>query len=362
MQDELSTFASRTFALPLDLEIQIRQVLEAQYKLSLDDPDKLAQAVLQLSDFYNSNSGEKTPWQQNWCQIAYLSYYLPLNFLRAQAVFKEGQRVGFFDEVKTVIDYGSGLGSGSLPLVDGQREFQFVESSSVARAIHAKLLGESSGVWRENVSSIPSSLRQQYLGVFSYSLTEFDLPMEKLLPNWALDVGSLMIIEPSTRDRGRRLSQLREFLIQRDYSVWSPCLHQQSCPLLVGSKNDWCHDRIHFAQPSWFANIEKKLPMRNQTLTMSYLLVSRRRAPKFPPDSARLVGDLMTEKGKSRQMLCRGPNREFLAWMHKNVNPQELPRGIVVSIPRSSISVSNEVRVSENLEQQIAPPLSSRGQ
>jgi len=154
-----------------------------------------------------------------------------------------------------------------------------------------------------------------------------------------------MLIEPSLREKGRTLMELRQSLLAKGFFAWAPCTHQESCPLL-GHKTDWCHDRIHFDQPEWFSEIEKHLPFKNRTLTMSYLLLSKR-APPERANLGRLVGDFLPEKGKSRQLVCRGSNREYLAWMHKAIEPQELLRGELVEMPKNPTAVANELRLAE---------------
>lgn len=89
--------------------------------------------------------------------------------------------------------------------------------------------------------------------------------------------------------------------------------------------------------------MEEQLPMKNRTLTMSYLLM--RKTPPKKIKAARIVGDRLQEKGKDRQMICRGPEREFLAWMHKFKLEQDIPRGVLVEIPEDIEKVSNELRV-----------------
>jgi hypothetical protein len=144
--------------------------------------------------------------------------------------------------------------------------------------------------------------------------------------------------------------ELRTKLINAGYFMWAPCTHQLACPLLTLSKNDWCHDRALVEAPSWFSQVEQNLPMKNKTVTMSYLLA--RKTP--PPDSiqtyGRLVGDSMEEKGKTRQLFCRGPEREFLTWMHKSIEPQTLPRGELVFQPSDAEKKSNEIRLKSNVQ------------
>ena len=89
--------------------------------------------------------------------------------------------------------------------------------------------------------------------------------------------------------------------------------------------------------------------MRNNTITTSYLL-ARKKKPSVAASSkrVRLVGDQLPEKGKTRQLICRGENREYLSWMHKNSNPPQLFRGGFFDLPDSESDydlISNEIRI-----------------
>ncbi|MNL60669.1 hypothetical protein D3C87_1845050 [compost metagenome] len=81
---------------------------------------------------------------------------------------------------------------------------------------------------------------------------------------------------------------------------------------------------------------------------MSYLLM--RKTKPQPTTGARVVGDRLKEKGKDRQLVCRGSDREFLAWMHKLGLEQEIPRGVLIDIPSDVQKVSNELRVKSPIE------------
>lgn len=175
--------------------------------------------------------------------------------------------------------------------------------------------------------------------IFSYSLTEVsDLPK-----SWN-QFEAVMILEPSTSQDGRMLLKLREELIKNGFHIWAPCTHQQSCPLLNESKHDWCHDRFHVQSPDWFQKLENQLPMKNKTVTTSYVLARKRTPPEQLMNLARLTGDSMEEKGKTRQLVCRGPKREFLSWMHKNTHSQTLARGELIELPADLQIKSNELR------------------
>jgi hypothetical protein len=328
----------REFSLPSWLEKIVHDGL-ISLKISLDDSKKIANSILKMSDFYIAEPSSPTPWKEPWCQIAQIAYFLPLNFLRSQSVFLEAEARKFPWRQDELLDYGSGLGAGSLPWLqafDGDRVY--VEKSPEAQKLHQKILQpEKRSHWLLEKNINPKKNRT---ALFSYSLTE-----NISLPSWIYECESLIWIEPSTRDDGRRLLQRRKELLSEGFSMWAPCPHQQACPMLENSKTDWCHDRILIQMPDWFLEIEKHLPMKNFNLTFSYLLASRQPAPVI--QQWRTVGDPLPEKGKTRQQICRGPEREFLSWLHRSGRVPEIPRGVLIEPIKNFVPKGSELRVSE---------------
>jgi small ribosomal subunit Rsm22 len=325
----------RQFSVPAELEQKIESALKAHFGLSLQDSKKLADAVKKLSDFFIANPDGNTPWNESWAQIAYLCYFLPLNHARVQAVVKEAHARDFFSGLENILDFGSGPGTASLALTGHFQKFTLIEK---AKDICANFNMIPGATWTATVPTVGTP--EKTLAVFSYSLTELSE-----LPVWAKKLEALMILEPSTQDDGRKLQELRRKLIQEGYSIYAPCTHYGACPLLTQSKTDWCHDRIFFVMPDWFEKLEHHLPMKNRTLTTSYLLARKKKPAALAANIGRIVGDHLKEKGKDRQMLCRGSEREFLAWMHKNGQAQDIYRGVLVEIPEDIQKVSNELRV-----------------
>jgi len=344
--------------IPTEIEELIEKIL-LDWNLSLKkDSRKIAEAILRLSDFFINHPDNQTPWKESWAQLAYIAYFLPLNFLRIKAVVEEGLKFRFFEGLDQLYDFGAGPGTATMALHSGLTtpadaifpfKINLIETSDwPARLItphHALLKGAR---WYHNMTDLrnnqPSS---SSLVVFSYSLTE-----QKQLPPWALESEALMILEPSIQSDGRQLMKLRQNLIENGYHILAPCTHQRRCPLLNQSKTDWCHDRIWLDSPDWFKSFEKHLPMKNETLTMSYLLA--RKNPRIiekynfqKANLARVVGDPLREKGKVRQLLCRGEQREFLTWLDRHKNYQEINRGKLIQVPQDIESKANELRITK---------------
>jgi ribosomal protein RSM22 (predicted rRNA methylase) len=312
-----------------------------EWNLSLQDSRAIANAVQRMSDFYINSPSAQTPWKESWCQIAQTAYFLPLNYVRSMAVFKEAIERNFPFHTGELLDFGSGLGAGSLPWLENWKgNLSYVERSSEAQKLHRQILqgrgiNAASSRWISEKEIRPARNRT---ALFSYSLTEM-----LALPPWIFECESLIWIEPSTRDDGRLLLQRRKELLQKGFSLWAPCPHQLACPLFENSKTDWCHDRIFFAAPKWFQEIEKHLPMKNSTLTFSYLLASKKPAPSTA--RWRTVGDQLQEKGKTRQMICRNSEREFLSWLHRDGDAPDLPRGVLIDPPPSFEKKGSELRI-----------------
>ena len=308
----------------------------------------ISDAVLRLSDFYIKNPTFETPWNQKFCQIAYRHYYLPLNYLRCEKVIERGEQVGFFDGLTHFIDWGAGPGTASLALAQNdkikpqiKKQILFDLSKNTLSSfsdLHTPLINKEYFDHLDLKTSYPN--KNQTCLIFSYSLTEVTE-----LPAGFEETEALMILEPSTRDDGRKLLLLRQKLIEAGFSIWAPCTHQLSCPLLTHSNNDWCHDRIHVKAPAWFNDLEKLLPMKNKTVTTSYLLARKRKAPAKLQNFSRLTGDSMNEKGKTRQLICRNEQREFLTWMHKSITPQTLLRGDLLELHTDIEVKSNDLRL-----------------
>ncbi|AGH94882.1 small ribosomal subunit Rsm22 family protein [Pseudobdellovibrio exovorus] len=307
----------------------------------------VADCVLRLSDYYISRPDAETPWNEKFCQVAYRHYFLPLNFIRNQKVIQRGLDVGFFNGLTNFIDWGCGPATASLALAHTEglnsqirQQILFDHSPTVLRVfsdLHEKLT-KPQPLTQINLNTTAHSASSCL--VFSYSLTELDE-----LPTGWNQHEALMILEPSTTQDGRRLMEWRKQLLKNGYHIWAPCTHHDDCPLLIHSQNDWCHDRAHVDPPEWFLQLEQLLPMKNRTVTVSYIL-----ARKTPPaaelkSKARLTGDSLEQKGKTRQLVCRNSQREFLTWMHRTLTPQTLSRGELVDLPEDLEIKSNELRL-----------------
>lgn len=287
----------------------------------------LATHVKKLSDYYLIAPGSATPWDKDYALPATLAYFMPLNAVRLAEVFREAKRFLPQESISEIWDFGSGLGTTQWVLEDQDwlepRPLYSIEISPQASRVHQQI--QDLGAKWKSEPKRSATPKPGALAVFSYSFLEMQkaLPDLKAFDHW-------LILEPSTRERGRALMEWRSHFIAAGVEPLAPCTHNMACPLLIHSPRDWCHMRVHFEGPVWWQEIEEHLPMKNRTLTYSYLLASKTvRDTKFR-GAARVIGDTLAEKGKTRQMICRGPEREFFSWLHKNGEPPFIPHGSLV--------------------------------
>jgi hypothetical protein len=327
----------KKYRLPQEFQDKIQKSLE-KIQFSLSEPQKIAKAVLKLSDHYQQHK-QVTPWNDPDCVAAGIAYYLPLNYIRNLKVFDEALLQGFPQDASYILDFGAGLGPSLLATTDSHfmtATPYFVEdqSSKALSLLHEFFPGRT----KKEKWSAP--LANQTCGIFSYSLNELTK-----IPDWFFKLKEIVIIEPSTSSKGRQLSELRSQLIQNGYTIWAPCTHHEDCPLLLHSKKDWCHDRVHWTQPDWFLQIEKHLPIKNNTLTFSYLLASRQ-TKSFRKIQGRIVGDGLKEKGKTRWLYCQNSERNFLSWLDKQGTAPDWHRGELLEIENLE-KKGNELRLNQ---------------
>lgn len=314
----------------------------------------MAESILKLSDHFIFSTGDKTPWENKDTFDAYLFYFFPLNYLRWLKVIEQTNRLHFFDGVTELVDFGAGLGTASLALTQTLKskikKIHIVEDSDKAINFiktHQHIF--NSELTFEKKFSENNISKEQVL-LLSYSLVELES-----LPQWALNFEKIIIIEPSTQTVGRKLMRLRESLIQNGFSVAAPCTHQSSCPLLEQSKTDWCHDRAEVELPQWMQKIEFYLPMKNKTLTYSYLALQKNNKNTFEVKSSelqskpfvRVVGDPLFEKGRTRQLVCRNENREYLTQLNREHKGKTwaYDRGDLIQLPDNIEYKNNELRI-----------------
>lgn len=316
----------------------------AKCGMGLKNPKAIVDAIMALSDIYNGAKGSPDIWSKPAFVAAYLCYFLPLNYLRCRYVLNQAPITS-----KKVIDYGAGIGAFTLAILKNGEEKNLdwpqitaVEPSGPARKWMETILKDlkipQSKV--EVVAQLPpqSALKDSAV-LFSYSLNEIGE-----LPAFTTHARELFIVEPSLQNVARKLQAMRLPIIQNGFQILAPCLHHEDCPLLVHSKTDWCHTRMHINMPTWFLKLESQLPIKNQSLTLSYLSARKDVAFNRAPNEFRVIGDTLFEKGKTRQAVCRSVKREYFSWLKRDGDAPIIDRGLHIQVESEMAEVSNEIR------------------
>jgi ribosomal protein RSM22 (predicted rRNA methylase) len=349
----------------------IRQLLE---KKGLPQ-SRLAQVVIDLSRLFTK---QRTELSRSYLEdpatvIAYLSYFVPVNLSKIQVLLDE-MPTDQLQERFSVLDLGSGPGTGSMAVLDwwhhrkhtGALTAVAVDSSPAALGQanqlwirYCQMVGIATGSFERhegNLEQAPwltqvrprapfdliilaNSLNELYVGVKDPIAARTNFVAEAL--SLLAPSGTMMILEPALRETSRALHQVRDRLLQeKRCTVFSPCLHENSCPALV-NPYDWCHEERTWEPPASIQEIDKDVGFIKDALKFSYLLLRKdgRTIVERRPDVYRVVSELREMKGEKRAWLCNEQGRHEVGRQDRLASPQNEAfdawhRGAIVQIER----------------------------
>ena len=310
---------------------------------------------------------------------AYVSYFLPVNAAKVQTLLDELPQHDLDvphlqeDEPIRVLDVGSGPGTAALAVLDWMQrpsrhrravEVTAVDSVQVVldeaqtlwtaycristpnyarlQCVHANL--ERNG-W---VNSIDRSNPYHVIVVANtlnelYRTAEDPVQRQVLMIQMLLDRlhhhGALIVIEPALRQTTRTLHHVRDrLLMSHACTIYSPCLHERSCPALI-KKDDWCHEERPWSPPPWIAAIDREVGLIKDALKFAYAIFRKDGATIVPRNQQifRVVSELRALKGDSRAWLCNETGRPEVGRLDRdeaenNAAVSEWHRGAIVSI------------------------------
>ncbi len=311
---------------------------------------------------------------------AYLSYFMPVNLSKIQALLGELPSDSIVKEHGAgfrFLDLGSGPGTGSLAVLDwlhqshpelaGRLSALAVDSSREALRKAAMLWNryceeaklssprlfpcqsnlERSGkeAWREFVEQqapfdlilVANCLNELHLGAADPIAARTELLSD--LVRCLAPHGTLMVLEPALRETARALHQVRDRLLrEKRCTVYSPCLHEHDCPALR-HPGDWCHEERAWEPPCSITEIDKEVGFIKDALKFSYLLLRTdgRTIASRAPHTFRVVSELRELKGDSRAWVCNELGRSEIGRLDRagseaNLAWTECRRGTIVQI------------------------------
>lgn len=308
---------------------QLDQTLAKEWEQFTEEQKiQISEAVLNLSKHFQHPEGRVTPWSDPNIRLGYRFYFFPLNLARGLSLMKSLDQL-VDSPFSSLFDIGAGF--GNLKFL--QQESLYLLDGTVTE------VEQSRSPLTSALKEIPINIPEKSTAFFSFSWVEMKTPIQTLN-----QFEHLIFLEPSTSVVARKLMSLRQELIDCGYTILAPCTHLKNCPLLTQSKTDWCHDRVHFEKPEWFKDLENRLPMKNDTLTYSYLVASKTKA-QTSHGYTRVIGDTLKEKGKTRQAICFDDQRRFLSWLKRDhKNPEALDHGSLIAFENAEEKAS-ELRV-----------------
>jgi len=311
---------------------------------NLNAPKSLASLIVsQSTDYQNKES--TTDWSSKSKHASYLSYFFPLNMIRSLKVLDEAMRWDFFAKVDKVVDFGSGPGTLTQALLHHPKiQLKEIAAYDNTPELASYFRGLSTPETQVNYfaqTPPPPPTSDKTALLASYAFNELS---QNGAPNWIYDYTHILLIEPSTQVVFSNLLKLRKELIDRGFTILAPCPHQGVCSM-SHSRKDWCHDRVYWEQPPWFAELEKELPIKNPSLTFSYLIATRK-PPATLPHYWRVVGDGLKEKGKTKWLICKDSDRNFISFLKRSGRAPLLYRGERITLNNFE-EKGNELRFTE---------------
>jgi ribosomal protein RSM22 (predicted rRNA methylase) len=325
------------------LVLDVIQAAVEQERLSSKE---IAQAVASLSRRFTKerHSLSVSYLNDSLLGTAYLQYFLPVNLAKIHVLLDE-MPTPELDEGFSVLDVGSGPGTGALAVLDWWHQQTLPYALSVTAIDGSKAaLGQARQLWDRycQAATVGAASLQTYEGdlerrvwleqvrqkgpfdliILANCLNEIyadakdPIEMRAALVTDAVALlaphGSVIIVEPALRETSRGLLHVRDQLLKEKHcTIYSPCLHEQGCPALV-KQDDWCHEERAWEPPAVIQQIDAEIGFIKDALKFSYLLLRKdgKTITERRPDVYRVVSELRAMKGEKRAWLCNEQGRQ----------------------------------------------------
>lgn len=239
---------------------------------------ELKKAAEELSLSYREKS--KSLFDSSHHLLAYMVTRFPATYGVCCHVFSMLQCKTALHSIDTLLDLGSGPGSGSLAAI---RTFPSLKKVTLIERDNgmiewAKNLLHHSNATVESVNFVKKSIvtadfEPHDLVLLCYAMNELSEKESEsvLVKAFAAAKKALIIIEPGTPKGFERVRFFRERLIKHGASVIAPCPHSGSCPI-VGA--DWCHFSARIPR-SHLHRLLKSGQMGHEDEKFSYIVLSK---------------------------------------------------------------------------------------
>jgi hypothetical protein len=166
--------------------------------------------------------------------------------------------------------------------------------------------------------------------------------------------GLLLILEPALKETSTRLERLRTDALALDLSIWGPCLHEGTCPLLEKGTY-WCHDARRWHLPVQVQRINNYVQRTIWDLKHSFLALGMGEPRRFPAgvNHLRLTSGFTKHKGLLMAAGCAADaSNPHYQISRRDLSPRDIrqlikiERGDIMEIPNAlRLADPSQVRV-----------------
>jgi len=338
--------------------------------LSRDEKKALAADIVRLSKLL-TRGRESLPayLKDEGLRKAYRTYFLPANSGKIHTPLRElslSPKKTLDREKLRILDLGSGPGTSILGVMEffaqeGLRpDIDFIAVDQVAENLREAeaLFGACRPELYPNATlkTLKTSVEQMHvegrfdLVILSNLLNELFHSdgdrtekrvafMKSVLGRFLAHDGSCIIIEPALRETSRGMLEVRDGLLEHGYTVYSPCLGSDRCPVLADPR-DWCHEDVPWDPPGLIKELDKLVGLRKDSFKFSYLVLRKdglSLADIHGKNAFRIVSEPLVSKGKKEFYICGHGMRKQATRLDKDTSPlngpfENLKRGDIVVI------------------------------
>ena len=273
-------------------------------------------SAVQLRENYQANKDHQGMYD------TYLMSRMPATYAAIARVLQE---IPEDNEVKTVLDIGSGPGTGLWAV---RERFESLESyvgfeGDAGFITLAERL--NSGVYDHSVEWMqgryPKGLPNIKADLVLMSYTVGENSPETVLKTidhvWKHNVSEwLIVIEPGTPKGFKSILDIRGYITENGGYIYAPCKGNYSCPLIG---QDWCHFSVRLERSQLQKKIkDATLPYEDEKF--SYLIV-RKTPGAFSEESSRIIKKPMVRPGHITLDLCNesGYDRKTISKSQKEM-------------------------------------------
>lgn len=191
-----------------------------------------------LSSLYRDKKIASTYMHSKMDHLSYLLFRFGATFAACNYVVSELKSL-YSDDIKSILDIGSGPGTASLAILEHYfvNQITLIEKDLGLLDYAKKFLEhEPYKIIEEDFRTL-SCLPKADAALFSYSIGEVE-SWQKLIDQAMDSVNVIIIVEAGTPKGFERIKEIREHILNNKWFMLAPCPHSFSCPI---NKGDWCH-------------------------------------------------------------------------------------------------------------------------